>query len=127
MANKNKGTKHENELFDLINQTDWRVVRTAGSGTKRDADCDLIAGKNGNIYVIEVKSTKKKEIYISKNQIDRLQKFSKEFGAIPFIALRFPREKFRFCFIEDGEIKKNSIKFRKETSHLTSQELFNDY
>ena len=126
MANKNKGTKHENELFDLINKS-WRVVRTAGSGTKRDADCDLIAGKNGNIYVIEVKSTKKKVVYISKNQIDRLQKFSEEFGAIPIIALRFPREKFKFCFIWYGEVKDNSIKFGKETKYQTFQDIFNDY
>ena len=63
--NKSKGSKIERELFQkFIEDGRHRVVRVAGSGTMDNADCDLIAGKRGKKYSIEVKSSKKSIIFI---------------------------------------------------------------
>ena len=45
--NKAKGSKAERELYDMFVKENYRAVRTAGSGTMENADCDLIAGKKG--------------------------------------------------------------------------------
>jgi len=54
--NKSKGSKIERELFQkFIEDGRYRVVRVAGSGLMENADCDLIAGKKGKKFAIEVK------------------------------------------------------------------------
>ena len=95
--NKAKGSKIERELFQkFIDDNRYRVVRVAGSGTMENADCDLIAGKKGKKFSIEVKSSKKQIIYISKDQISRFMAFSEIFKLTPVIALRFNREGWLF-------------------------------
>tara|TARA_Y100000034_G_scaffold127742_1_gene181138 strand:- start:622 stop:1014 length:393 start_codon:yes stop_codon:yes gene_type:complete len=95
--NKSKGSKAERELFQkFIDDGRYRVVRVAGSGTMENADCDLIAGKKGNKFAIEVKSSKKPIKYISKEQIEKFLVFSDIFGLKPIIALRFNREGWLF-------------------------------
>ena len=68
--NKSKGSKAERELFDKFIENNYRAVRVAGSGAMETADCDLIAGKKGKKFCIEVKSSKKPVKYISKSQIE---------------------------------------------------------
>ncbi len=95
--NKSKGSKAERELFQkFIDSGIYRVIRVAGSGTMDKADCDLIAGKKGNKYCIEVKSSKKPVKYISKEQINNFVVFSEIFGLKPVIALRFNRKGWFF-------------------------------
>ena len=94
--NKSKGSKAERELYDMFVTNNYRAVRVAGSGTMENADCDLIAGKKGKKYSIEVKSSKKPSKYISKDQIERFMVFSEIFELEPVIALRFNREGWFF-------------------------------
>jgi Holliday junction resolvase len=95
--NKSKGSKVERELFQkFIEDGRYRVVRVAGSGTMENADCDLIAGKKGRKFAIEVKSSKKPVKYISKEQVNNFLVFSEIFGLVPVIALRFNREGWLF-------------------------------
>ena len=94
--NKAKGSKIERELFQKFIENNYRVVRVAGSGTMENADCDLIAGKKGKKYSIEVKSSKKPVKYISKEQIENFMIFSEIFGLKPVLALRFSREGWLF-------------------------------
>jgi len=94
--NKAKGSKVERELFQKFIENNYRAVRVAGSGTMENADCDLIAGKKGRKYCIEVKSSKKPVKYISKEQIESFMIFSEIFGLKPVIALRFNREGWLF-------------------------------
>lgn len=95
--NKAKGSKIERELFQkFIDNGSYRVIRVAGSGTMDNADCDLIAGKKGKKYCIEVKSSKKPIKYISKSQINNFIVFSEIFKLKPVIALRFNREGWLF-------------------------------
>ncbi len=99
--NKTKGSKVERELFQIFIDNNYRVVRVAGSGTMENADCDLIAGKKGRKYCIEVKSSKKPMKYISKKQIESFIIFSEIFKLTPVIALRFNREGWLFVRPQD--------------------------
>jgi Holliday junction resolvase len=94
--NKSKGSKVERELYELFVENNYRAIRAAGSGTMENADCDLIAGKKGKKYCIEVKSSKKPVKYISKDQISRFMTFSEIIGLKPVVALRFNREGWLF-------------------------------
>lgn len=91
MSNKQKGSKAERELLDMFVKDNFRCVRVAGSGIMENSDCDLIAGKPGKKYCIEVKSTKKTSKYITKEQMNNFMVFSEIFGLIPVIAVRFNR------------------------------------
>lgn len=96
MGNKTKGSNAERELYKMFDRSSYRAVRVAGSGTMENADCDLIAGKKGKKFAIEVKSSKKPVKYISKKQIENFIIFSEIFGLKPVIALRFNREGWLF-------------------------------
>ena len=99
--NKAKGSKVERELFEIFIRNNYRCVRVAGSGTMENADCDLLAGKKGRKYAIEVKSSKKPVKYISKNQIESFMIFCEIFKLTPVIALRFNREGWLFVHPQD--------------------------
>jgi Holliday junction resolvase len=102
--NKAKGTRCENELYDLFIQAGFRCIRTAGSGTKAESNADLLAGKSGEgKYAIEVKSSKTTSKYISKEQIENFVVFCEIFGLTPVVALRFNRE--GWFFINPSQLK----------------------
>mgnify|MGYP001587355172 CR=1 FL=1 len=97
MGNKEKGSKAERELLKLFTEAGWRAARVAGSGVNRDSPCDLIAGKiKGKGFALEVKSSKKDRIYITKEQINDFVLFASMIGLKPTIALRFNREGWFF-------------------------------
>lgn len=89
--NKAKGSKAERELFQMFIDNNFRAIRAAGSGTMENADCDILAGKKGKKFCIEVKSTKKPIKYITKEQIESFIIFSEIFKLKPVIAIRFNR------------------------------------
>lgn len=97
MSNKSKGANVERELVKLFTEQGWRALRVAGSGMNEDSPCDLIAGKIGKRgYAIEVKSSRKKHIYISKAQINDFMAFALSLGLQPAIAVRFAYEGWLF-------------------------------
>ena len=97
MGNKEKGSRVERELLKMLSENSWRAARVAGSGVNEESPCDLIAGKIGRKgFAIEVKSSKKNSIYITKQQINDFMLFSIMFGLKPVIALRFNFEGWFF-------------------------------
>ena len=97
MSNKSKGSNAERELLRIFTEAGWRAARVAGSGTNDNTFCDLIAGrirKKG--HAIEIKSSKKNRIYITKQQIEDFLLFSTMIGLKPTIAVRFNREGWLF-------------------------------
>ncbi|RMD67638.1 nucleoid-structuring protein H-NS [Candidatus Pacearchaeota archaeon] len=95
--NKEKGSRAERELVRMFVEHGWRAVRVAGSGVGEDSPCDLIAAKLGRKgFAIEVKSSKKPTIYITKEQINDFMIFSSLIGLRPAIALRFNYEGWLF-------------------------------
>jgi Holliday junction resolvase len=103
MGNKEKGSKTERELLQMFVSNNYRCVRVAGSGVMENADCDLIAGKKGKKYAIEVKSSKKPVKYIAKEQVENFMIFSEIFGLRPVIAVRFNRLGWFFLNPKDLE------------------------
>ncbi|MDP2925842.1 MAG: Holliday junction resolvase Hjc [Nanoarchaeota archaeon] len=101
--NKSKGSKAERELYEMFVKNNFRAVRVAGSGKMENSDCDLIAGKIGQKYTIEVKSTKKTSKYITKEQMNNFIVFSEIFGLTPVIAIRFNRIGWYFLDPKDME------------------------
>ncbi|MFH1307943.1 MAG: Holliday junction resolvase Hjc [archaeon] len=96
MGNKEKGANAERELYKMFIDNNYRAVRVAGSGVMENADCDLLAGKKGRKYCIEIKASKKPVKYITKEQIESFMIFSEIFKLTPIIALRFNREGWFF-------------------------------
>ncbi|AEF95894.1 Holliday junction resolvase Hjc [Methanotorris igneus] len=78
-----KGSNFERELKRALEKKGFAVVRSAGSH-----GVDIIAGKNGNIYIFECKSTSKEKFYVKKEDIDKLISFSETFGGKPYLALK---------------------------------------
>jgi len=100
MGNKEKGSNAERELYKKFIEEGYRAVRVAGSGMMENTSCDLIAGKKGKKYAIEVKSSKKPYKYIDKKQVEEFLIFSEIFSLKPIIAVRFNREGWFFFFLK---------------------------
>ncbi|NCN98765.1 Holliday junction resolvase [Candidatus Pacearchaeota archaeon CG10_big_fil_rev_8_21_14_0_10_35_219] len=107
MSNKSKGSRVERELLKLFSDRGWMAARVAGSGVNENTFCDLIAGKKGveenKGYTIEIKSSKKNRIYITKKQIEDFIVFSDIMGLKAVIAVRFNYEGWLFLEPRDLE------------------------
>src|SRR3989344_3893780 len=89
MGAKGKGSRTERELVQLFKDNNWAAIRVAGSGLTSDQNTDVIAGNGKRHLAIECKSVKGKYKHLYSEQIEDLIKFSKNFGAEPWIAIRF--------------------------------------
>lgn len=97
---------YEGEYYLIRRLNDLRrpgycAVRTPGSGTgKLSVKPDVLAVDGGELFAIEVKSTNKKEVYIGRDQLERLLTFTRlfvvrcpscgqEIRPKPLVAVRF--------------------------------------
>jgi Holliday junction resolvase len=96
MANR-KGDRRERELVNRLDEAGFAVMRAPASGgaTQRELP-DVLAGNGQVFYAIEAKSSAKKPIYLSGEEIEALVYFSRNFGARPKIGVRFDREDWYF-------------------------------
>lgn len=85
-----KGIRDEREIIHRLDKLGFAVIRSpsSGAGTKLDRP-DIIAGRKGLYLAIEVKSTRKEELYINRKSVEQLVRFSDKFGATPVIAVKF--------------------------------------
>ncbi|MCS7134582.1 MAG: Holliday junction resolvase Hjc [Candidatus Pacearchaeota archaeon] len=109
MSNKKRGFDAERELLHLLSLKGFAVARIAGSGMMKETSCDLLAGNGKEKYAIEVKISSKEKKYIEKKQIENLREFSKKFGAIPLIAIKFLRK--GWFFLRPEQLKKTKKGF----------------
>lgn len=105
---KSKGSRTERELFHLLWDNKWAVVRIAGSGSTPLPAPDLLAGKSGRVLAIECKAIKKGNRYLKKEDFDQLLVFSELFGAEPWLAVRFNNLDWYFVKPKDLEITEGS-------------------
>lgn len=105
---KSKGSRTERELFHLLWDNKWAVVRIAGSGSTPLPAPDLLAGKSGRVLAIECKAIKKGNRYLKKEDFDQLLVFSELFGAEPWLAVRFNNLDWYFVKPQDLEITEGS-------------------
>lgn len=98
----NKGIDSERKCVTGLYNMGFVAVRTAGSGAgSKEPKPDILAGKNGKQYAIELKTSSKEDIYIKRAQICGLVEFAKQFGAIPIVCVKFRRLPYVFMRIND--------------------------
>ncbi|MBS3107787.1 Holliday junction resolvase [Candidatus Woesearchaeota archaeon] len=93
---KRKGTYAERELIHMFFDSGWACLRAAGSGSIPLPVPDLIAGKNNKNYAIECKSLRSLSHHFDAKEIEDLELFSKIFGSIALIGMRFDRKGWFF-------------------------------
>ncbi len=102
LMTKNKGIHAERELLHKFWQTgEWIAMRSPGSGAIRYPCPDLLVGNQFRKLAIECKATKADRQYIRKEQIDSLKRFASIFGAEPWVAVRFDKDRWYFLMMED--------------------------
>ena len=95
-SRKRLGSDAERELCHLFINNNFRVIRSAGSGTLTNAECDLVVAGKKKAFCIESKSTRKGGVYIPKDRMIKFLKFAEDTNFTPLIALRFIRESWIF-------------------------------
>ena len=104
MTSKAKGSRAERELLTMFWKNNFAGYRAAGSGSTPLPSPDLLVGNGKRYLAIECKSLKTNAKYLEEAQINDLLKFSKIFGAEPWIGLRF--NNIGWYFIQPDRLKK---------------------
>lgn len=107
---KRKGGVVERELLEFFHSIGFSGVRVAGSGSSRFPCSDLLVGKSGVLFAVEVKFTSKGFVYVSKQQLDSLLVFSRNIGAFPLVAVKFGGFGWRF-FIVSNNFASKTVRF----------------
>jgi len=126
-SRKRLGSDAERELCHIFISNNFRVIRSAGSGTLTNSECDLIVASNKKAYCIESKSTRKGRVYIPKDRMIKFLKFAEDTNFTPIVALRFIRENWIFVkpeqFNSEGNTYGITLKKAKEEG-LIFEKLF---
>ncbi len=107
MNRKNKGISGERELVHQFWEFGWPCVRVAGSGSSRYPSPDILTGHGGRMLAIECKVINSEKKYFTKEQIEALKEFAREFGAEPYVSVKFGKTWYFFS-LDDLEEKNNS-------------------
>jgi len=126
---KAKGTRFERELLGMLWKAGFAAVRVPASGAMSYPSPDIVAGNGERYLAIEVKMRSSLPLYVPKEDIDRLEKFSRIFGAEAVLAVRISKVGWRFVFPELLKRTKNGYKVDEEVfySGLEFDELTGRY
>lgn len=103
---KAKAQRAENELANLLWGMGYAVIRgpSSGGGARRRVQPDIVAIKDGKIFVIEVKSGEEgSSLYVDSGQIVGLQEFAKRAGGRCYLAVRLKGGEWRLHEIDELE------------------------
>ncbi len=112
MNTKAKGSSAERELVHMFWNSNFACFRAAGSGSMKYPCPDLIAGNNLRKLAIEVKNPGKEYQHLTKQQINDLQQFAIQFGAEPWVAVKF--KDWHFLTMEDIKPTEQNFSITKE-------------
>ncbi|RLI35003.1 Holliday junction resolvase [Candidatus Bathyarchaeota archaeon] len=108
-----KGVKEERELVKILDRLGFAVLRAPASGSRTKLDRpDIVAGRRGLIIALEVKTTSRERLYLRKESIEQLIRFSDRFGAKPFLAVKFKRKRRGWLLVEVGSLEKTEKGFK---------------
>ncbi len=109
-----KGYRFERELVHMLWRRGFAAIRAPASGSIGYPVPDIVAG-NGRRYVaIEVKMRSNLPVYVSKEEVDELIRFSEIFGAEPFLAVRIAKVGWRFLRLDELKRTKNGYKIDED-------------
>ena len=114
MSRKSKGIGAERELIHLFWNRNWASIRVAGSGSSRYPSPDVLAGNGNRRIAIECKSSSETVKYLTAKEVSELEKFSRIFGAEPWIGMRFNDLRWYFLSLEDLKNSGNSFSISVE-------------
>lgn len=107
-----KGVDDERRLVRHLWKYGFAVVRSPASGasTKMPRP-DILAGsrEKGIQLAIEVKTTRKKCLYISNKSIHQLISFARQFGCQPVVAVKFKGRKTLWRFVRPEYLTKTPL------------------
>jgi Holliday junction resolvase len=87
-----KGRRAEHYVVEKLWNLQFAAIRVPGSGRSyKRPHPDIVAGNGQRYIALEVKSTKKKYKYLTKQEISDLEEFCSIFGSEPWIAVKFGR------------------------------------
>jgi Holliday junction resolvase len=95
-----KGYLSEWQLMHTLAKMGFMVIRSPRSGRIGLASPDIIAAKNGRLFVIECKS-RAEAFTIPKDQLQQLKEWQVKAGAIPYIGWKIARKGWSFLKLED--------------------------
>ena len=95
-----KGYRFERELLHKLWEIGFAAVRTPASGVMSYPCPDIIAGNGKTYLAIEVKMRSSLPLYLSKDEVNSLKKFSEVFGAKPLVALKVKGSGWRFFTLD---------------------------
>ncbi|MEB3758056.1 MAG: Holliday junction resolvase [Desulfurococcales archaeon] len=106
-TSRQKGFYYERSLARKLWAKGFAVVRGPGSGggAKEIVQPDLVAIRNGRIFVFEIKVRwKRTVIYLDRVKVERLKEFAKRAGGMAFIAVKIvDRTDWKFIPVETLE------------------------
>ena len=106
-TSRQKGFYYERSLARKLWAKGFAVVRGPGSGggAKEIVQPDLVAIRNGRIFVFEIKVRwKRTVIYLDRVKVERLKEFAKRAGGMAFIAVKIvDRTDWKFISVETLE------------------------
>lgn len=111
---KSKGYRSERELVHMLWERGFAAVRSPASGSMSYPAPDIIAGNGRRYIAIEVKMRANLPVYVSREDVENLVKFSEIFGAEPFIAIKIAKEGWRFLYVENLKRTRNGYKIDDE-------------
>jgi Holliday junction resolvase len=110
MSNKSKGINGERDLVHRFWAAGWSSVRVAGSGSSRYPSPDILAANVLRKLAIEAKVINGENKYLSEDDVRQLEIFAENFGAEPWIAVRFSGNDWYFMPISElGKSGKNYV------------------
>ena len=96
--------RYERDFADMMCQQGNHCERIAGSGSSKEAVCDCILFKQGQSYLVEIKSTKETTFYIRqhiKQQLERMQNKAREQQIHALLAIKFKHRGWKQIPITD--------------------------
>jgi len=114
---KAKGERFERELIHMLWKRGFAAVRTPASGSISYPAPDVIAGNGKRYLAIEVKMRSSLPVYLSERDVEDLIKFSEQFGAEPYIAVKIKGLGWRFLKIEQLVKTKRGFKIDESNFH----------
>lgn len=116
-SRRSRGFRAERDLVTKLWARGFAVMRAPASGSKvkRAAYPDVVAIRKGHVAVFEVKSRSKEEnIYIEKEQVDKLVEFATRAGGKAYIAVKVAGSDWVFIPVELLEPTASGYKVSRE-------------
>ncbi len=107
------GKNYEREFVRLMTKCGLDCHRIAGSGVGSEAVCDCILFYKNKTYLVEVKATKEKKLYVRsrvRKQLEEMFKVCERNKVIPLFAIKFKHRGWNLKVIRDY----SHVEFDKE-------------